>query len=89
MSRPRVTLAAVTAATYTRLTRGSMPEVAGGDHTGTARSKGLAEDRVVYRHGLPGALAPVATQLRVDLGTLLGVDLGHARLDPRVPPSGP
>ena len=69
---PWVTLAAVTAATYSRLTRSSMLEVLGEDYIRTARSKGLSEERVVYRHGLRSALTPVVTQLGVDLGTLLG-----------------
>ena len=69
---PWVTLAAVTAATYSRLTRGSMLEVLGEDYIRTARSKGLSEDRVVYRHGLRSALTPVVTLLGIDLGTLLG-----------------
>jgi peptide/nickel transport system permease protein len=69
---PWATLALVTAATYSRLTRGSMLEVLGEDYIRTARSKGLTEGRVVYRHGLRSALTPVVTQLGVDLGTLLG-----------------
>jgi peptide/nickel transport system permease protein len=69
---PWITLAAVTAATYSRLTRSSMLEVLGEDYIRTARSKGLSEDRVVYRHGLRSALTPVVTLLGIDLGTLLG-----------------
>jgi peptide/nickel transport system permease protein len=69
---PWITLAAVTAATYSRLTRSSLLEVLGEDYIRTARSKGLSEERVVYRHGLCSALTPVVTQLGVDLGTLLG-----------------
>jgi peptide/nickel transport system permease protein len=69
---PWITLAAVTAATYSRLTRSSMLEVLGEDYIRTARSKGLSETRVVYRHGLRSALTPVLTQLGIDLGTLLG-----------------
>jgi peptide/nickel transport system permease protein len=69
---PWITLAAVTAATYSRLTRSSLLEVLGEDYIRTARAKGLAEGRVVYRHGLRSALTPVVTQLGVDLGTLLG-----------------
>jgi peptide/nickel transport system permease protein len=60
---PWVTLAAVTAATYSRLTRSSMLEVLGEDYIRTARSKGLSGDRVVYRHGLRSALTPVVTLL--------------------------
>jgi len=69
---PWVTLAAVTAATYSRLTRSSLLEVLGEDYIRTARSKGLGEDRVVYRHGLRSALTPVVTLLGIDVGTLLG-----------------
>src|SRR3954470_14332158 len=69
---PWFTLAAVTAAAYTRLTRGSMLDVLGEDYIGTARSKGLGERRVIFRHGLRAALTPIVTQFGIDLGTLLG-----------------
>jgi peptide/nickel transport system permease protein len=69
---PWTTLAVVIAATYSRLTRSSMLEVLGQDYIRTARSKGLSEGRVVYRHGLRSALTPVLTQLGIDIGTLLG-----------------
>src|SRR6266540_1416950 len=69
---PWATLALVTAATYSRLTRSSLLEVLGEDYIRTARSKGLSEPRVVYRHGLRSAITPVLTQLGIDLGTLLG-----------------
>ena len=46
---PWVTLAAVTAATYPRLTRSSLLAVLGEDYICTARSKGLSEERVGYR----------------------------------------
>jgi len=69
---PWLTLALVSAATYTRLTRASMLEVLGEDYVRTARSKGISERRVVYRHGLRSALTPVVTQFGIDLGTLVG-----------------
>jgi len=69
---PWLTLALVTAATYTRLTRASLLEVLGQDYIRTARAKGLTERRVVYRHGLRSALTPVITQFGIDVGTLLG-----------------
>ncbi|HMC39068.1 MAG TPA: ABC transporter permease [Acidimicrobiales bacterium] len=69
---PWITLALVSAATYTRLTRSSLLEVLGEDYIRTARSKGLAERRVIYRHGLRSALTPVASQFGIDVGTLLG-----------------
>lgn len=69
---PWVTLAFTSAAAYARLTRGSMLDVLGEDYIRTARSKGLMERRVIYRHGLRAALTPVVSQFGIDLGTLLG-----------------
>jgi peptide/nickel transport system permease protein len=69
---PWLTLALVSAATYSRLTRGSLLEVLGEDYVRTARSKGLSDRRVVYRHALRSALTPVVTQLGIDVGALLG-----------------
>ncbi|HKA69297.1 MAG TPA: ABC transporter permease [Actinomycetes bacterium] len=69
---PWLTVAIVSAATYTRLTRTSLLEVFSQDYIRTARAKGLTERRVVYRHGLRSALTPVVTQLGIDVGALLG-----------------
>jgi peptide/nickel transport system permease protein len=69
---PWLTIALVSAALYSRLTRGSMLDVLGEDYIRTARAKGLRERRVVYRHGLRSAVTPVVTQFGIDLGTLLG-----------------
>ena len=72
MILPWLALALLSAATYTRLTRGSMLDVLGEDYIRTARSKGLSERRVIYRHGLRSALTPVVTQFGIDLGALVG-----------------
>jgi peptide/nickel transport system permease protein len=69
---PWISLALVSAAIYTRLTRGSMLDVLGEDYIRTARSKGISERRVIGRHGLRSALTPVVTQFGIDLGALLG-----------------
>jgi len=69
---PWIALALLLAATYTRLTRGSMLDVLGEDYIRTARSKGIRESRVVVRHGLRSALTPVVTQFGIDLGQLVG-----------------
>ena len=69
---PWFTLALVTAAVYSRLTRGTMLDVLGEDYIRTARSKGISEGRVIFRHALRSALTPVVTQFGIDLGTLLG-----------------
>ena len=69
---PWVALAMVSAAIYTRLTRGSMLDVLSEDYIKTARAKGLSENRVIYRHALRSALTPVVTQFGIDLGALVG-----------------
>ena len=69
---PWLTVALVTAATYTRLTRGSMLDVMGEDYIRTARSKGMRESRVIVRHELRASLTPITTQAGLDIGTALG-----------------
>jgi peptide/nickel transport system permease protein len=69
---PWFTLALVTAAVYSRLTRGTMLDALGEDYIRTARSKGISEGRVIFRHALRSALTPVVTQFGIDLGGLLG-----------------
>ena len=72
MLLPWITLAAVQAAIYTRLSRGQLLEVLGEDYIRTARAKGLSERRVVFRHAVRAALTPLVSQLGVDVGQLLG-----------------
>ena len=69
---PWLTLALISAAAYTRLSRTSMLEVLGEDYIRTARSKGLSESRVIVRHALRSALTPVVTQFGIDFATALG-----------------
>ena len=72
MILPWITLATVQAAIYTRLSRGSLLDALGEEYVRTARSKGLTERRVVYRHAMRAALTPVVSQLGIDIGALLG-----------------
>lgn len=69
---PWLTLALISAATYTRLSRTSMLEVLGEDYVRTARAKGLGERRVIFRHALRSAMTPVASQFGVDVAIGLG-----------------
>jgi peptide/nickel transport system permease protein len=62
-----LTLGLTNAASYTRYARGSMIESLGQDFVRTARSKGISNRRVVYRHGLRAALTPVVTIFGLDL----------------------
>jgi peptide/nickel transport system permease protein len=69
---PWFVLAAAFAAFYARMVRGNLIEVMGEDYIRTARAKGLGEQRVIFRHGVRGALTPVVTMAGLDIGILLG-----------------
>jgi peptide/nickel transport system permease protein len=62
-----LTLGLTNAASYTRYSRASMIEALTQDYVRTARSKGISERRVVYRHGVRAALSPVVTILGLDI----------------------
>ncbi len=59
-------------AAITRLTRSSMLEVLKDDYIRTARSKGLREGSVLYRHALKNAILPVLTVSGLRFAGLLG-----------------
>jgi peptide/nickel transport system permease protein len=69
---PSVALGFVLAATIVRMERSSVLEVLNEDYMRTARAKGLAESRVIYRHALANALIPTVTIVGLQVGTLLG-----------------
>jgi peptide/nickel transport system permease protein len=69
---PWITLAFVSAAAYSRLTRSSLLDTMSEDYIRTARAKGLTERRVLFGHGLRSSMTPVVTQTGIDVGTLLG-----------------
>lgn len=55
-----------------RQTRASMLEVIRADYIATARSKGLSERTITWRHALPNALIPIITVIGSRFGMLLG-----------------
>lgn len=69
---PGIALGTIPMAIIARMTRASMLEVLGQDYVRTARSKGLSEFWVVYKHGLKSSFAPVLTVIGLQLGSLLG-----------------
>lgn len=69
---PWLVLAAGFAAVYARVMRGSLIEAMGQDFIRTARAKGISERRVVLRHGVRAAIAPITTIFALDVGVLLG-----------------
>jgi peptide/nickel transport system permease protein len=54
-----------------RVTRSSIIEIMHEDYITTARAKGAAEWRVLWRHGFKNALIPILTVVGLELGTLL------------------
>lgn len=72
MIAPAIILGLVTATSYVRYTRAQMVDTLTQDYVRTARSKGIAERTVVFRHALRGALSPVLTILGLDMAALLG-----------------
>lgn len=54
-----------------RVTRSAVLEVLNEEYVMTARAKGLAESRVLWRHVLRNALVPVVTVVGLELGALL------------------
>lgn len=69
---PALTLGAALAASTMRMTRGAMLDVLPAEFVRTAQAKGLPHRRVIWRHALVPALAPVVTLVGVQLGQLLG-----------------
>lgn len=68
---PAVTLGFSAAAIIARLTRSTMLEVLRNDYIRTARSKGMAERQVIWKHALKNAMIPTITIIGLRFGYLL------------------
>lgn len=69
---PALTLSVVGAAVIARLTRVEMLEVLGRDFVRTARAKGMAERRVLWRHAFGNAVVRLLPVIGTQIGYLLG-----------------
>jgi len=69
---PAISLGIARAAVLLRLTRASMIEELSQEYVIAARSKGLTERMVNYKHALKNALLPVVTIAGIQLGYMLG-----------------
>ena len=69
---PSITLGVGVAAVLARFTRSAYVEVAAEDYVRTARSKGVPDRGVVWKHTLRNALIPVVTMTGLQFGFLLG-----------------
>jgi len=69
---PAISLGIARAAVLLRLTRAAMTEELSKEYIVTARSKGLTNRMVYYKHALKNALLPVITIGGIQLGYMLG-----------------
>ena len=68
---PALALGLPQAAILVRVTRSAVLEVAGEDYVRTARAKGLGDQRVLWRHMVRNALAPVVTIVGLQFSFLI------------------
>ena len=69
---PGITLSFSTMAVVARMTRASMLEVLELDFVRTARSKGMRESKVIWKHAFSNSLIPVLTAIGGQFGFLIG-----------------
>lgn len=68
---PALVIGLFSSARYLRYARSSMLEVLNKDYVRTARSKGIREEIVIYKHALRNAITPVLTVLGWNIPILL------------------
>lgn len=69
---PALTLGIIQAGLLGRMTRANMLEILDKDYIKTARSKGLMERLVIYKHALRNALIPILTVFGLQFAILIG-----------------
>jgi peptide/nickel transport system permease protein len=69
---PAIALGLAATADIIRMVRSSMLEELAEDYVRTARSKGLTERLVIYKHCLKNALIPIITIVGLETGYLIG-----------------
>lgn len=68
---PGIALGAITAALITRTTRAAVLDVLNADYIDAARSRGVAERRLLFSHTLKNASLPILTIVGLSLGGLV------------------
>jgi peptide/nickel transport system permease protein len=68
---PSLTLVLVIVAHMMRMTRAAIINILASPYIETARLKGVSPGRVIYRHALPNAVAPIAAVVAVNLAYLI------------------
>ena len=72
MALPTFVVAIQIIAVYSRYMRSSLLDVLSSDYMRTARSKGISERKVLFRHGVRNALIPITTIAALDIGAIVG-----------------
>ena len=68
---PVMTLILVIVAHMMRMTRAAIINILASPYIETARLKGVSPSRIIYKHALPNALAPIATVVAINLAYLI------------------
>jgi peptide/nickel transport system permease protein len=68
---PAIALGAMQAALIARMTRSSMLDILNANYIKTARSKGVKEKMIVFKHALRNAFIPILTVIGQTFGTLV------------------
>ena len=71
MILPVGVVAVQTIGQYARFTRASVLDVSSADYLRTARSKGIPERNVLFKHSLRNALIPIVTIAAIEIGQLV------------------
>lgn len=72
LTLPSLALGLQRSASVARVTRSSMLDVLNNDYVRTARAKGVAEGRVIFKHALKNAMNPIITQIGISIAYLAG-----------------
>ena len=72
MALPTIVVAIQIIAVYSRYMRSSLLDVMNSDYMRTARSKGISERQILFKHGVRNALIPVVTIAALDIGSIIG-----------------
>jgi peptide/nickel transport system permease protein len=72
MALPTIVVSIQIVAVYSRYMRSSLLDVLNSDFMRTARSKGISERQILFKHGVRNALIPVVTIAALDIGSIIG-----------------
>ena len=74
---------------YARIVRGEVRALAARPHTEAAKLAGVSRTRLVVKHLLPGAAAPVIVTMSLDVGNLILALAGLSFIGLGAPPPAP